>query len=229
MSGISPIAGRSIALDTETTGLKVSEGHRIVEVGAVEMEDGIRTGRSFHAYVNPQRDLDDDAVKVHGLTGEFLSDKPLFAEIGQSFADFLRDAPLVIHNAQFDMPFLQNEFRLSGLPLLENQALDTVILARQLYPGSPISLDALCRRFSIDTSARTLHGALLDADLLAEVYFHLTGGPQKALELGQIEKRDAPTPILNERQWPRRAAADITPDEIAVHQTFIEQRKISPF
>lgn len=175
---------REIALDTETTGLDPQHGHRLVEIGCVEMDGRIRTGRYFHFYLNPERDMPEEAFRIHGLSGEFLRDKPLFSHVAEAFLEFIADSPLVIHNAAFDMKFLNAELVRAGhaaIPM--ERAVDTVVLARRKFPGSPANLDALCRRFNIDLSARTKHGALLDAELLAEVYLELMGGRQRFLSL----------------------------------------------
>lgn len=176
---------REIVLDTETTGFDPATGDRIVEIGAVELSNHMPTGRTFHEYINPERDMPQDAFQVHGLSEEFLRDKPLFAAVGPAFLDFVGDAKLVIHNAAFDIKFLNAELGWCNLPLLvwEN-VVDTLEMARKKFPGSPASLDALCRRFGIDNSARTLHGALLDSEILAEVYLELIGGRQPGLVLG---------------------------------------------
>lgn len=170
---------REIVLDTETTGFDPESGDRIVEIGGVELFNHVATGETYHQYINPERDMPEEAFQVHGLSEEFLGDKPKFAEIGQAFLDFVGDAKLVIHNASFDMKFLNAELKWMGLPQLPfDQAIDTLAIARKKFPGSPASLDALCRRFGIDNSSRTLHGALLDSEILAEVYLELIGGRQ---------------------------------------------------
>lgn len=171
---------REIVLDTETTGFEPAEGHRIVEIGAVELFNHLPTGRSYHQYVNPERAMPKEAFEVHGLGDDFLRDKPKFAEIAAAFLDFIGpDATLVIHNAAFDLKFLNAELGWANLPPIPaERALDTVALARRKFPGSPASLDALCRRYGIDNSARDKHGALLDSELLAEVYLQLIGGHQ---------------------------------------------------
>ena len=175
---------REIVLDTETTGLDPVAGHRIVEVACLELVNHIPTGRSYQRYINPERDIPADALAVHGLTAEFLSDKPRFAEIADELLAFIAGAPLVIHNAEFDVRFVNAEFqRLAKPPLGSERIVDTLLLARQKFPGAPASLDALCRRFGIDNSTRTKHGALLDTELLADVYLELIGGRQAGLEL----------------------------------------------
>ncbi len=175
---------REIALDTETTGLDPKSGHRIVEIGCVEMQNHVATGKTFHRYLNPQRSMPEEAYAVHGLSEAFLADKPLFKDIAADMLAFLGDAPLVIHNAAFDMGFLNAELARLDLPLLVSErAIDTVRLAREKFPGAPANLDALCRRFEIDLSDRTLHGALKDAELLARVYLQLKGGREPTLVL----------------------------------------------
>ncbi len=170
---------REIVLDTETTGFDPETGDRIVEIGAVELMGHVATGRTYHQYINPERTMPDEAFQVHGLGDDFLRDKPKFAEVGRAFLDFIGDAKLVIHNAAFDIKFLNAELKWMGLPQIPwDQAIDTLEIARKKFPGSPASLDALCRRFSIDNSSRTLHGALLDSEILAEVYLELIGGRQ---------------------------------------------------
>ncbi|UWR39894.1 DNA polymerase III subunit epsilon [Phaeobacter inhibens] len=183
---------REIVLDTETTGFDPFSGDRIVEIGAVELLNHMPTGETFHVYINPQRSMPQDAFKVHGIGPDLLEppqqpgpgavtlrDKPVFAKVGQKFLDFVRDSKMVIHNAAFDMKFLNAELDWMGLPKLPmDQAVDTLAIARKRFPGSPATLDALCRRFNIDNSNRTLHGALLDSEILADVYLELIGGRQ---------------------------------------------------
>jgi DNA polymerase-3 subunit epsilon len=171
---------RQIVLDTETTGLEVGKGHRIIEIGAIELAERRPTGRKFHRYINPQRAIDDGALAVHGISNEFLSDKPLFAEIARELIEFVSGGELIIHNAAFDLAFLDAELALADAVfgrLIEHvQVLDTLQLAREKYPGQKNNLDALCKRLNVDNSHRDLHGALLDAQLLAEVYLAMTGG-----------------------------------------------------
>jgi DNA polymerase III subunit epsilon len=176
---------REIVLDTETTGFDADKDDRIVEIGALELINHLPTGRTYHVYINPERSMPQGAFEVHGLGDDFLRDKPKFAEIAEGFMDFVADdAKLVIHNASFDMKFLNAELRRAGFPTLPfSRALDTLALAREKFPGSPSSLDALCRRFGVDNSGRELHGALLDSELLAEVYLELIGGRQPDLVL----------------------------------------------
>jgi DNA polymerase-3 subunit epsilon len=171
---------RQIVLDTETTGLEPAEGHRIIEIGCVEMINRRLTGNNFHRYLQPDREIDDGAIEVHGITNEFLADKPRFAQVAQEFLDYVRGAQLVIHNAAFDVGFINNEFKLVGPQLGKVDdhcsVLDTLLMARKIHPGQRNSLDALCKRYEIDNSHRELHGALLDAEILADVYLIMTGG-----------------------------------------------------
>ena len=171
---------RQIVLDTETTGLHTHEGHRIIEVGCIELMNRKFTGKKFHQFINPQRKIDDGALSIHGITNQFLEDKPLFSEIAEDLLAFIRDAELIIHNAAFDVGFIDYEFALtkkSYQPIASHcRIIDTLILARQLHTGQRNNLDALCKRYGIDNSDRSLHGALLDANLLAQVYLAMTGG-----------------------------------------------------
>ena len=175
---------REIVLDTETTGMDPEDGHRIIEIGCVELMNHLPTGKVWHHYINPEREVDAGAVAVHGIKTEFLKDKPVFGELVGSFLDFVGDAKLVIHNAAFDIKFLNAELKGYGFPPFKlADAIDTVLIARKKFPGSPANLDALCRRFGVDLSGRDLHGALLDAQLLATVYLELIGGRQHGLGL----------------------------------------------
>lgn len=216
---------REIVLDTETTGLDPAQGDRIVEIGAVELFNHVPTGRTYHQYINPERAMPQEAFAVHGLGDDFLRDKPVFARIGQAFLDFVADSRLVIHNASFDMKFLNAELKWINLPQIPfERALDTLAIARKKFPGSPASLDALCRRYGIDNSSRTLHGALLDSEILAEVYLELIGGrqPDFALDSGAGRTstggttgpwKAAPRPV----PLPPRLSAE----EEAAHRAFI--------
>ncbi len=220
---------REIVLDTETTGFEPEQGDRIVEIGAVELYNHMPTGRTFHKYINPKRAMPQGAFEVHGLGDDFLRDKPVFAEVAQEFLDFVEDAKLVIHNAAFDMKFLNAELgwlKMRQLPW--EQAIDTLAIARKKFPGSPASLDALCRRFSIDNGARTLHGALLDSEILAEVYLELIGGrqPDFALAGAQNTNRDQKQDgVENWRAQPRPNPLPprITEGEAAAHQAFVDK------
>lgn len=182
---------RQIILDTETTGLSAENGDRIIEIGCVELLNRKFTGNNLHHYVNPERDSHEDALKVHGISNEFLRDKPKFAAIAQELVDYLRDAEVIIHNAPFDIAFLNMEFRRLGLPPVTkvvSSVLDTLVMAKEMFPGKRNGLDALCDRLGVDNSGRTLHGALLDAELLADVYINMTRGQDALL----IEVADAP-------------------------------------
>ncbi|GAB3123060.1 DNA polymerase III subunit epsilon [Novispirillum itersonii] len=175
---------REIVLDTETTGFEPSEGHRLVEIGCVELVNHVATGQTFHKYINPEREVPEEAARVHGLTWDMLKDKPLFSDVAAEFLDFIGDSPLIIHNAAFDMKFINAELAWAGFATVPfDRAIDTVQMARRKFPGAPASLDALCRRFGIDNSHREKHGALLDSELLAEVYLELRGGRQPGLVL----------------------------------------------
>lgn len=217
---------REIVLDTETTGFEPGEGDRIVEIGAVELHGHVPTGRTYHQYINPQRSMPQEAFEVHGLGDDFLADKPVFKAIAQDFVDFIGDAKLVIHNAAFDMKFLNAELGWIGFAALPmDQAIDTLAIARRRFPGSPASLDALCRRFGIDNSSRTLHGALLDSEILAEVYLELIGGRQPDFALNaEGPKKESVAVEGNWRAAPRETPlpSRITADEDAAHKAFIE-------
>ena len=220
---------REIVLDTETTGFDPATGDRIVEIGAVELLNHLPTGRTFHKYLNPQRDVPAEAVAVHGLTDEFLRDKPLFADVAAEFVTFIGDdAKLVIHNAAFDMRFLNAELSAAGLPPLPpDRATDTLAIARQRFPGSPASLDALCRRFGVDNSAREKHGALLDSEILAEVYLELIGGRQPDLVLAAPEPQRSTAPDASRqprgqaRPRPAPLPPRLTDAEISAHAELI--------
>jgi DNA polymerase-3 subunit epsilon len=218
---------REIVLDTETTGFEPSEGHRIVEIGAVELFNHLPTGRTYHQYINPERAMPKEAFEVHGLGDDFLRDKPLFRAIGAAFLEFIADAQLVIHNAAFDMKFLNAELKAAGLPLLPPaRATDTLMIARQKFPGSPASLDALCRRFGVDNSRREKHGALMDSEILAEVYLELVGGRQPDFGLANVAAQPAPGAVRSETEWrarPRPTAlpSRLTEQENAAHQGFV--------
>jgi DNA polymerase III subunit epsilon len=183
---------REIIFDTETTGLSPREGHRLVEIGCIEVINRFPTGQVFHKYLNPERDMPFEAFEIHGLSSEFLKDKPLFTNIADEFEAFISGAQLVAHNAGFDIGFINAEFaRVGKPPITMDRVVDTVVLARRKFPGAKASLDALCARFGVDNSKRTKHGALLDAEILAEVYSELLGGKQSALVLDQAQKQEA--------------------------------------
>ena len=173
---------KEVVLDTETTGLSVKDGHRVVEIGCIELEDLIPTKNKFHCYLNPQRKVSEKALAVHGYNDEFLSKQKKFSEIGEEFLDFIKNKKLIIHNAEFDLTHLNNELNLFGKKKIENEIVDTLILARDKFPGAPVSLDALCKRFRIDNSKRTQHTALIDCDLLAKVYINLIDQKEPTLD-----------------------------------------------
>lgn len=214
---------REVVLDTETTGLDPEDGHRIVEIGGVELVNHIATGQVFHVYINPQRAMPPEAEAIHGLGDDFLRDKPVFAEIAEGFAEFIGEAPLIIHNATFDLRFINAEFAKLGRPLVsQSRAIDTVIMARRRFPGQQANLDALCRRFGIDNSARDKHGALLDSELLAEVYLELLGGRQPDFGLSVISSV-TPTYVFSQAQSRRSRAIKpkLTGEEAAAHEAFV--------
>lgn len=218
---------REIVLDTETTGFDAEGADRIVEIGALELLNHLPTGRTFHVYINPERSMPQEAFEVHGLGDDFLRDKPRFAQVARDFLDFIgEDARLVIHNATFDMRFLNAELRRCGhaaLPM--HRALDTLDLAKRRFPGAPSSLDALCRRFGVDNSGRELHGALLDSELLAEVYLELVGGRQPDLVLEQAGTAAGPQngnqQIRPRAGRPRPLPRLLTPAEAEAHAAFV--------
>lgn len=213
---------REIVFDTETTGLSFARGDRMVEIGCVELIDRVPTGNEFHAYFNPERPMPIEAFEVHGLSDAFLADKPLFTDQASELLDFLGDSALVAHNAGFDMSFLNGELKECGLePLSGARVIDTVVLARQRHPGAKHSLDALCTRYGIDRSHRALHGALIDAHLLARVYIELTGGRQIGLGLATAES--APTAMSEDRSRIGRAPRVFSPsaEERARHAEFL--------
>ena len=218
---------REIVFDTETTGFKPSEGHRLVEIGCVELMNHVPTGRTYHQYINPQRDMPQGAFEVHGLSEQFLSDKPLFADVADAFLEFVGDAPLVAHNASFDMTFINAELGWANKPTIPDaQSVDTLAIAKRRFPGAAASLDALCRRFNVDNSAREKHGALLDAELLAEVYLELIGGREPGLVLE--EKASAQPLATNVPTTARRSRGKVLPpllteEERHAHEAFIAE------
>jgi DNA polymerase III subunit epsilon len=216
---------REIVMDTETTGLDPSDGHRILEIGAVEIFNLMPTGQVWHRYINPERAVPSEAVEIHGIDDAMLVGKPIFARIAGDFLKFIGDAPLVIHNASFDIRFLNAEFARLSLPALPaNRAIDTLMMARQRFPGSPASLDALCRRFGIDNSGRQKHGALLDSELLAEVYLELRGGRQPDLTLSGTS---GSVTTARDDWRPNRRATPLSPRlteaERAAHEAFVQK------
>jgi DNA polymerase-3 subunit epsilon len=218
---------REIVLDTETTGFDPLTGHRIVEIGCVELLNHLPTGETYHVYLNPERDMPDEAFKVHGLSSHFLSDKPVFAQVVADFLKFLGDDKLVIHNAEFDMKFINAELaRLGFPPIPMTRTIDTVLMARRKFPGAQANLDALCRRFEIDNTHRTHHGALLDSELLAEVYLQLIGGRQPGFELGGSKTRGSGSTSTGiERQAREPRPHQPLPDELEAHAKFVAKLK----
>ena len=217
---------REIILDTETTGLSPITGDRLVEIGCVELINHLPTGKTYHIFLNPERDMPKEAEAVHGLSAQFLKDKPLFKSIVQEFLDFIQDSPLIIHNASFDMGFINTELANIGRDAIPaSQVIDTLQLARKAHPMGPNSLDALCKRYGIDNSKRTKHGALLDSELLAEVYLELIGGRQTALIL-QAQSITRKIEVQIEDRQPRRRPAPLSPrltdDEINLHENQIK-------
>ncbi|WP_299152647.1 DNA polymerase III subunit epsilon [uncultured Tateyamaria sp.] len=218
---------REIVLDTETTGFDPSTGDRIVEIGAIELIRHVRTDQEFHVYIDPERSMPQEAFEVHGLGDDFLRGKPKFAAVGRDFLNFIGDSKLVIHNAAFDMKFLNAELKRMGLPEIPyDRAIDTLEIARRRFPGSPASLDALCRRFGIDNGARTLHGALLDSEILAEVYLELIGGRQPDFALSADSTKQ--TSAGDYGHWsppprPNALGARISEEERAAHTAFVEK------
>ena len=178
---------KEVVLDTETTGISIKEGHRIVEIGCIELDNLIPTKNRFHCYLNPERKVSEKALEVHGYTDEFLSEQKKFSDVGEQFLTFIKDKRLIIHNAEFDLGHLNNELSIFGKNKINNEIVDTLILARDKFPGSPVSLDALCKRYRIDNSIRTQHTALIDCDLLAKVYINLTDQKEPTLDFTNQE------------------------------------------
>jgi DNA polymerase-3 subunit epsilon len=218
---------REIIFDTETTGLDPNSGHRVVEIGCVELMNHVPTGRTWQSYLNPEREMPVEAALVHGLKDEFLVKQPLFAEVADAFLEFIGDAPLVAHNAGFDMGFINAELTRHGFaPLDAARAIDTVAMARRMFPGAPASLDALCKRFGVDASNRQLHGALLDARLLADVYLELRGGRQPDLAISTAAATAGEeTSEIRTREFLAPRAHAPNEEELAAHETFLAQLK----
>lgn len=219
---------REIVLDTETTGLDPFSGDKIVEIGCVELENHLPTGRTYHQYINPMRSMSEEVIAVHGLTEEFLSDKPVFKDIADDFLAFVgEDAKLVIHNAAFDMKFLNAELSFADKPQLSyDRVVDTLIIARKKFPGSRVNLDELCKRFGVDNTGRTLHGALLDSELLAEVYLELLGGREPGLVLAQkgqeVKEVKSEAIALTERVFREARIFEVSDEEKKQHIEFIK-------
>ncbi len=216
---------REIVLDTETTGLDPDIGHRIVEIACLELVNHLPTGRTFQRHLNPERDIPPDALAIHGLSQEFLSGQKVFAEVAGELLEFIADTPLIIHNAEFDLKFLNAELARLGLaPIMAHRAIDTMLIARRKFPGAPASLDALCNRFNIDNSKRTLHGALLDAELLSEVYLELIGGRQATMELAAGDGTSTSATATGRTTRSPRPHAP-TPAEAAAHAALLARLK----
>ena len=214
---------RQVVLDTETTGLDPAAGHRVIEIGAVELIDRRLSGKNFHSYLNPQRDIEDGALEVHGITREFLHDKPLFADVAEDFLQFIQGAELIIHNAPFDLGFLDMELsRLAACPGRIDEfasVLDTLELAREMHPGQRNNLDALCKRYAIDDSSRTLHGALLDAEILADVYLAMTGGQTDlGLSFKSSRLQEQKNPLAGQGERPPLRVLAPSAAELSLHQ-----------
>lgn len=216
---------REIILDTETTGLNPKDGHRIIEIGAIEMVNKVITNQKFHSYINPERDVPIEAYKIHNISSEFLKDKPLFNEIAKDLMQFIADGKLVIHNAAFDVRFLNHEFSLINVPSIElAETIDTLAIARQMFPGARVNLDALCKRFKIDNSSRNYHGALKDAELLAQVYVELSGGRQESFLMSKESNtiRDE-TIITKKKAIGNKIVIFPTDIEKQMHKEFLEK------
>ena len=211
---------KEIILDTETTGLSVKDGHRIVEIGCIELEDLIPTKRKFHSYLNPERKVSEKALEVHGYTDEFLANKKKFKEIATEFLDFINGKRLIIHNAEFDLSHLNNELEIIGKKTIKNQVVDTLILARDKFPGSPSSLDALCKRYRIDNSKREQHSALVDCDLLAKVYINLIDQKEPTLDFKKSD--DLKNEEFNKTTPYFKKVISPSHDELLRHQKYIK-------
>jgi len=222
---------RQIVLDTETTGLEPKQGHRIIEIGCVEIVNRRKTDRHFHQYLNPDREIDDGAFNVHGIGNDFLADKPRFADIAQEFIDFIRDSELIIHNAPFDVGFIDAELKKLGRKWGKTEdycsVVDTLMMARKKHPGQKNNLDALCKRYEIDNSSRDLHGALLDAQILLEVYLFMTGG-QETLSFDSLQEQQAAEQtkarVVDVNRKPLRVI-EATAEELAEHEKYLERIK----
>lgn len=224
---------REIVFDTETTGIGFSEGHRIIEIGAVELVNKYRTGKNFHVYINPQRQVSEGAFKVHGISDEFLKDKPVFGLVVAEFLDFIGDSKLIAHNAAFDMGFINHHFSQLGVPLINSdRVIDTLDIARKKYPGAKNNLDALCARLNIDTSARIHHGALLDAELLADCYLEMMGAGAKQRNLmflggdnTETSKVEAQVALGPTSEYYEPREFPLTEEETVLHEKFVESLK----
>ena len=212
---------KEIVLDTETTGISVKDGHRIVEIGCIELENLIPTKKNFHCYINPERKVSEKALEVHGYTDDFLSDKKKFIDIVDEFLNFIKDKRLIIHNAEFDLSHLNNELRIAGREIIRNEVIDTLVLARNKFPGSSISLDALCKRYRIDNSKRIQHTALVDCDLLSKVYINLIDQKEPKLDFQSAEKSFDDN--LNNKILYFKKVVKISKDEKEKHTQFLKK------
>ena len=211
---------KEIVLDTETTGISIKEGHRIVEIGCIELENLIPTKNKFHCYLNPERKVSEKALEVHGYTDEFLSTKEKFSDIGDHFLEFIKDKRLIIHNAEFDLSHLNNELAIFGKKKIDNEVIDTLILAREKFPGSPVSLDALCKRYRIDNSKRTQHTALIDCDLLAKVYINLIDQKEPTLNFQSEDVKINQKSNYNINYF--KKVIDPTSEELQKHKEYLK-------
>ena len=212
---------KEVVLDTETTGLSVKDGHRIVEIGCIELENLIPTENKFHCYLNPERKVSEKALSVHGYNDEFLSKQKKFNEVGEEFLQFIKDKKLIIHNAEFDLAHLNNELNLLGKKKINNEIIDTIILARDKFPGAPVSLDALCKRFRIDNSRRTQHTALIDCDLLAKVYINLVDQKEPRLNFQTASQEKNHVNNLKIEYY--KKVINASPEEIKNHKEYLKQ------
>ncbi len=212
---------KEIVLDTETTGISVKDGHRIVEIGCIELDNLIPTKKNFHCYINPERKVSEKALEVHGYTDDFLSDKKKFIDIVDEFLNFIKDKKLIIHNAEFDLSHLNNELRIAGREIIKNEVVDTLVLARNKFPGSSISLDALCKRYRIDNSKRIQHTALVDCDLLSKVYINLIDQKEPKLDFQSAEKSFDDN--LNNKILYFKKVVKISKDEKEKHTQFLKK------
>ena len=212
---------KEVILDTETTGLLVKDGHRIVEIGCIELENFIPTKNKFHCYLNPERKVSEKALSVHGYNDEFLSKQKKFNEVGEEFLQFIKDKKLIIHNAEFDLAHLNNELNLLGKKKINNEIIDTIILARDKFPGAPVSLDALCKRFRIDNSRRTQHTALIDCDLLAKVYINLVDQKEPRLNFQTASQEKNHVNNLKVEYY--KKVINASPEEIKNHKEYLKQ------
>ena len=211
---------KEIVLDTETTGISVAEGHRVVEIGCLELDDLIPTKRKFHCYLNPERKVSEQALKVHGYSDEFLSKQKKFNEVGEEFLEFIKNKRLIIHNAEFDLAHLNNELKLFGKEKIENEIVDTLTLARQKFPGSQVSLDALCKRFNVDNSRRVTHTALIDCDLLAKVYINLIDQKEPTLDFQNNQQNDL---SINSKADYFKKIIKPSVDELKKHKDYLQK------